>query len=286
MKILLTVSAVLLGYCQAMALPRSEVAGSTIVNENRNVRIEANNGSQVNTGIQARGAEIKDSTLTNRFTGTVDARNNSRVNTGIRAEGAQIRNSTITVDTKANITADNATVKTGVDVSEARNSTIKTTYQGNIDARNTTVKAGSVEGEVNYRKVTTDVKQDISADGGGVKIGTVQVESGRASNFGKHVDGNWQDRGGTKSSIGNVQVDSGMVRQVDTSVGSGNAIDGMKTRHLAKVYKDNDGIDATGTKNVYVSKKEKEKALSKGGAVGNTSTGGDGRIRKVKTFVE
>lgn len=78
-----------------------------------------------------------------------------------------------------------------------------------------------------------------------------------------------------------------MVREVKTTVGSGNVIEGMKTRHLAKVYEDEGGVDATGTKNVYVSEKEKEKAKKYGGSVGDTTVGpGNSKIRKVNTFVE
>ncbi len=289
MKILYIAILAVLGI-EVAALPKdgggATVKDSVIVNVNKDVKIEARNGSGVNTGIQARGATITDSTLTNTFSGNVNARNNSQVSTGIKADGGVIKDSTITVETTGNINADNAKVKTGVDVNEVRNSTIKTTYSGDINAAGSTVKAGSVEGEISHKKVVTEVNQDINAIGKGVKIGTVAGGSGTGTS---HVSQNGMDyskagRNSGGASIGNVDIQGGNVREVKTTVGSGSAVDGLKVRHMAKVYAENDGIDPTGTKNVYVNRKEKEKALKTGGSVGNTTT--DSRMKKVETYVE
>ncbi len=274
-----------------LALPKDDgatVKDSVIVNVNNDAKIDAKNRSSVNTGIQARGATISNSTMVNNFSGNVTARNNSQVSTGIKADDAQIKDSTITVDTKANITADHATVKTGVDVNEARNATINTSYKGEINAAGSTVKAGSVEGEVRHKKITTQVEQDINAVGRGVKIGTVTAGSGQGTS---HVSQTGLDyskagRNSGGASIGNVDAQGGIVREVKTTVGTSNGVvNGLKVRHMAKVYAEEGGIDPTGTKNVYVSRKEKEKALKTGGSVGNTTTG-DPRIKKVETYVE
>lgn len=270
-----------------LALPKSsgaEVRDSTITNVNTNSSISARDRSAVNTGIQARGATIVDSTLENKFTGTVNASGNSKVSTGIKADNAHIRNSEIRTDTKANITASGAEVKTGVDVREAVGSKIKTTYEGNIDAHGATVKAGAVEGEVRYKKVTTEVKEDISAYGRGVEIGTVKGGGGQASYHESDKNYGTKSRAGAK--IGTVEVDSATVREVNTSVGSNNLISGMKTKHMAQVYAENGGVDPSGTKHVYVSEKEKERAKKTGGSVGNTVIHGGGKVRKVNTFVE
>lgn len=271
------------------ALPKSEGAGavvrdSVIVNENKDARISASNGSKVNTGIQARGADIKDSTLTNTFTGNVNADGRSNVTTGIKADNAVIKNSTVNVSTDANINAHNADVKTGVDISGARNATINTTYQGNINASNATVKAGTVEGDVRNKKITTNVNENINAYGKGVVIGTVKDGGGKPSIYEKDSSTDFSKKGQT-AQIGNVDVKSPIVREVKTSVGTGDFIEGMKTKHMADVYKEQGGVDPSGTKHVYVSEKDKEKAKKTGGSVGNTTVA-DPRIRKVNTYVE
>ena len=288
MKIML--ASLLMFICCLMvdALPKSkatEVKDSTIINVNKNVRINARNKSLVNTGIQARGATIKDSTLTNRFSGTVDAQNHSNVTTGIKADGAVIENSAIDVDTRANISANSATVKTGVDISGASNADIKTKYRGNINAAGSMVKAGTVEGNIRHKKISTNVSENINAQGRGLKIGTVTAGRGRASKYmGKQGAGIGPRRGG--ASIGNVTETSSTLRKVDTEVGSGNFIKGMKTRHMAHFYSETNGVDPSGTKHVFVSKKQKSWAKKRGAAVGNSSIStGDG-IRKVNTFVE
>jgi hypothetical protein len=270
------------------ALPKSkttEVKDSTIINVNKNVRINARNKSLVNTGIQARGATIKNSTLTNRFSGTVDARNHSNVTTGIKADGAVIENSDIDVDTRAHINANSATVKTGVDISGASNADIKTKYRGNISAAGSMVKAGTVEGNIRHKDISTNVTENINARGRGITIGTVTAGNGRASKYmGKKGIGIGPRRAG--AAIGNVTSKSSILRKVDTEVGSGNFIKGMKTRHMANFYSETNGVDPSGTKHVFVSRKAKEYAKKRGRAVGNSHITTGDRVRRVDTFVE
>lgn len=285
MKLIILSLLIVICTSASLALPKGEIADSNIVNVNKNTTVRARNKSVVNTGIQARGAIIKHSTLTNRFTGTVNADNHSNVNVGIKADGAKIENSHISVDTRGKIQANNATVKTGVDLSGAKNATIKTKFTGKINASDAIVKAGSVEGNIRNKKITTNVTDNINAQGRGVKIGTVSVGGGRPAKYlGKRGLGVGPRRSG--ASIGNVEIDSNMVRKVDTEVGSGNFIKGLKTRHMAKFYADQGGVDPSGTKYVFVSKKTKERAKKRGGSVGNTKVNNASGIRKVNTFVE
>lgn len=172
-----------------MALPPTEMVDTAVYNTNKDASITARNHSDVNTGIQARGATVKDSLLENKFTGTVNADGNSMVNTGIKADGATIRNSKIKTETSANISADGAIVNTGVDATEIRNSNIDVKYKGSINAYDATVKAGSVEGQINNKKISTSVNQNIDAAGKNLKIGTVTGGDGRTSTMEKY-DGN------------------------------------------------------------------------------------------------
>ncbi|OGV50346.1 MAG: hypothetical protein A2017_15370 [Lentisphaerae bacterium GWF2_44_16] len=272
-----------------MALPPTEIIDTSVSNTNKDVEIKARDRSAVNTGIQARGALIKDSSLENRFSGVVNARGNSMVNTGIKADGANIKNSKIKTETSADISAENAIVNTGVDASEIRNSEINVKYKGSIDAAGSTVKAGSVEGQINNKKINTNVNENITAIGKNLKIGTVSGGDGRPSSFeGRDgLDFSRSGKGAGGASIGNVEVQSNVTREVNTSVGTTNPVDGLKTRHLSKVYAEEGGVDPSGTKHVYVTAKQKEKAKKTGGSVGDTTVGpGDYKIKKVNTFVE
>ena len=287
-SLLLTVLLLILWEKSLLALPKTAstvVKNSDISNINKDARIAARNRSIVNTGIQARQAKISNSKLSNRFSGNINANNHANVTTGIKADGATIKNSTIAVDTKAAIRANNATVKTGVDISGAKDATIKTRYRGKINAVGAVVKAGVVEGDVRHKNISTNVTENINARGRGVKIGTVSAGNGHASRY--------MERGGLGigprrqgASIGNVTSRSNVLRKVDTEVGSGNFIKGIKTRHLAKFYEDTGGVDPTGTKHVFVSKKDKKRAEKRGGSVGNSHiTNRDGG-RRVNPFVE
>ena len=95
------------------ALPASDVKQSNISNVNENVTTVANDGSNVNTGIQIKGSTVRNSTIDNKFSGNVRA-SDSTVNTGIKAAGAEINKAKIKTDTKANINAYHSDVNTGV----------------------------------------------------------------------------------------------------------------------------------------------------------------------------
>jgi hypothetical protein len=275
--------------CTVSALPRSEgpeIRNSTISNTNRNATIEARNGSAVNTGIQARGADIRDSTLSNTFTGRVSAVNRSEVSAGIKADHARIQSSTVTVDTRANISADRAVVRTGVDATEIRNSTVSSSYQGNINAAHSTVEAALIKGAITHRELSTDVRQNIDAEGKSVKIGTISVGGGARSQYADRQRP-WlgsSPGGGPAASVGNVEVQTSTVREVNTTVG-GSSIAGLRTRSLSKTYSENGGVDNTGTLHVYVDESKKNQVLEKGGSAGDVRVR-DHRVRKVETFVE
>lgn len=260
----------------------SEVKQSKITNTNENVTTEARNGSNVNTGIQIKGSTVRNSTIENKFSGNIRA-DNSTVNTGVKVSGAVIEKANIKVDTKANINADNSDVNTGVNLTGARNAEVTTKVRaGEINASNSTVKVGAVEGDVSNKKVGTDVTVgNVDAMGRNYSIGSVKSDD--YGGIGNSSRGTGGERPGV--SIGNVNVEAPQVREVKTSVGSDDFIEGIKIKHKAKVYKD--GIDNTGTKNVYVSGKERAKVEEKGGSAGDTTvTGSDYKIKKVKTFVE
>ncbi len=269
------------------ALPESdssEVKQSRITNTNENVATEARNGSNVNTGIQIKGSSVKNSTIENKFSGNVRA-DNSTVNTGIKADGAVIEKARIKVDSKANINADNANVNTGVNLTGADNAEVTTKVRaGEINASNSTVKVGAVEGDVSNKKIGTDVTVgNVDAEGRNYSIGSV-----KSDDYGG-AGGSSRGTGGDRSavSIGNVNVEAPQVREVKTSVGSDNFIEGIKIQHKAKVYKDQGGVDPTGTKNVFVSAKERAKVEENGGSAGDTTVdGSDYKVKKVKTFVE
>ncbi len=290
MKKIITVLTGLILSCSVLALPRSdnpgtEVKDSKIQNVNQNVRIDARNRSSVNTGIQARGAKISNSSISNKFTGNVSAVN-STVSTGVKADSAIIKNSEISTESDANISARNSTVKTGVDISGASHAEIKTKYKGNINASGAVVKAGSVEGDIRHKKITTDVQEDINARGRGMQIGTVKSGGGKPSSYKVKSGFDYSKQRGNAGGarIGNVNVQGATTREVKTSVGTGNLIEGLKTRHMANVYKKTGGVDPSGTKHVYVNKKQKERAKKTGGSMGNTTTRTG--IRKVNTYVE
>ncbi len=275
--------------CSVSALPKSEgpeIRDSTISNTNRNATIEARGNSSVNTGIQARGADVRASTLSNTFSGKVRADNRSEVSAGIKADNARINSSTVTVDNRANINADHAAVRTGVDATEIRDSTVKSSYQGNINAANSTVEAALIKGAITHRELSTDVRQDIDAENKSVKIGTISVGGGALSksNDQARPSSVFAPAGGRAASVGNVEVQSSTVREVNTTVGGG-TVAGLKNRNLSKTYSESGGVDNTGTLHVHVGEGEKNRVLEKGGSAGDVKVK-DPRVRKVETFVE
>lgn len=268
------------------ALPASDIKQSNISNVNENVTTVATDGSNVNTGIQIKGSTVRNSTIENKFSGNVRA-NNSTVNTGIKVAGAEINKAKIKTDTKANINASNADVSTGVNLTGADNAEITTRVRaGEINASNSTVRVGSVEGDVSNKKIGTDVTVgNIDAEGRNFSIGSVKSDDYGGAGIPASRGGTGGQRAGV--SIGNVNVEAPQVREVKTSVGSDDFIEGIRIKHKAQVYKEQGGVDPTGTKNVFVSAKDRAKVEKKGGSVGDTTVdGSDYKVKKVKTFVE
>jgi hypothetical protein len=286
MKIVLFM--IFLGYCviSAQALPRRTVVkDSSISNINTRANIRAAGKSDVNTGIQARNAVIKNSKLSNRFEGNVDASNNSDVSTGIRIHQGTVKNSEIKTDTKANITARNGTVRTGVDLNNASNAKISTKVRGNVTAIGATAKVGSIEGSVSNKKINTNVEvDDVQARGRNVNIGSVQVQHSFQPVKGTKRNKRNENGG---AGVGNVYVNSNLVRKVDVDVGSGSMSKSVKARHMSKVYAKEGGVDPSGTKHVYVKRRDRKRAEKGMANTGNTYIDRRNRkIRKVNTVVE
>ena len=268
------------------ALPGSDVKKSNISNVNENATTVARDGSNVNTGIQIKGSTVRNSKIENKFSGNIQA-DNSTVNTGVKANGAEINKAKIKTDTRANINASNADVNTGVNLTGADNAEITTKVRaGEINASNSTVRVGSVEGDVSNKKIGTDVTVgSIDAEGRNFSIGSVKSDDYGGGGIPASKGGTGGQRGAV--SIGNVTVEAPQVREVKTSVGSSDFIEGIKTKHKAQVYKEQGGVDPTGTKNVFVSAKDRAKVEKRGGSTGDTHVdAGDYKIKKVKTFVE
>jgi hypothetical protein len=285
MQLTVVAASILFNAGMLYALPQgaSDVKNSTITNTNEKVTVRAENNSNVNTGIQIKNSTVRNSEISNTFTGNVRA-DNSTVNTGIKANGANIEKAKITVDTQANIYAKNADVNTGVNLTGAENAEVSTKVRaGSINASNSTVRVGSVEGDVSNKKIGTSVT-----------VGTVDAQErnyslGSVNSVG--MGGLPASHGGSPGrssvSIGNVTVDSAQVREVKTSVGNDDFSESLRVKHKAKVYAKDGGVDPTGTKNVYVSSKERQKTEKYGGSAGDTYVdSSDYKVKKVKTVVE
>ncbi len=282
-KILLPAALILLVVMDCPALPRqkTEVANSNITNVNTNTRIHAANGAEVNTGIKARDATIRNSDLSNRFQGNISARGNSDVSTGIRIESGRVSNSQISTNTKANIRAVNGTVTTGVDLNNASHANVSTRVRGNITAIGAAAKVGSVEGSVRHKRINTNVEvDDVQARGRNINIGSVTVDhSFRPAQSRKRESG-------AGAGVGNVYVQSNMVRDVDVNVGGSSMSKSIKARHMAKVYEDEGGVDPSGTKHVYVGQRTRKKAEKGKANAGNVYVGSNPKIRRVNTVVD
>lgn len=269
----------------SLALPRqkTEIANSTISNVNTNARIHAINGSEVNTGIRAREATISNSDLSNRFQGNISARANSDVSTGIRIDSGTVGNSRISTDTQANIHAVDGRVRTGVDLNNASHADVSTRVRGNITAIGASANVGSVEGSVRHKRISTNVEvDDVQARGRNVNIGSVTVDhSFRPAGSSRRDEG-----AGAGAGVGNVHVQSNMVRQVDVSVGSGSMRQSTRARHMAKLYEDKGGVDPSGTKHVYVGQRTRRQAEKGEASEGNVYVGNDPRIRRINTVVD
>jgi hypothetical protein len=270
-----------------LALPGSDVKQSNISNVNENVTTVARDGSNVNTGVQIKGSTVRNSEIDNKFTGNIKASGGSTVNTGVKANGAVINKAEITTDTKANINAYRSDVNTGVNLTGVDNAEISTKVRaGEINASNSSVRVGSVEGDVSNKKIGTSVSVGtIDAENRNFAIGSVKSDDYGGGGIPASKGGSGGGRAAV--SIGNVTVEAPQVREVKTTVGSGGFIDNLKTQHKAKVYKEEGGVDPTGTKNVFVSAKERAKVEKYGGSVGDTHVdASDYKVKKVKTVVE
>lgn len=289
--------------CAALhAIPKTELPGeggtvvdnSTIVNTATG-RNTAEAGSTVNRGIEARNAAIVDSTITNNTSGNVNA-TGSRVDTGVKLDGAVVRSSNLSANTNVNINAVNSNVTAGaIQLGGAEGANVTTNVNAAINAKNSTVNVGSVKGVANGVDVNTNVGASVDAKNKVVNIGNVNLGGGGPASFDERHS---TPAGGRKgeTSIGNVTVESDRVKEVDVTVGGGAGTTGgkIKTRNMANTYKDNDGVDPSGTKNVYVGRKEAAEAERKAqrggtGSAGDTYIGNseeDRKIRKVNTFIE
>ena len=273
------------------------VEDSTIVNK-ASGETTASNGSSVNRGIEAKGSTIVDSTVTSSTTGNVNA-NSSNVDTGVKLNGAEVHGSTISANSNVSINATNSSVKAGaIDLSGANGSNVSTDVNAGINAKNSTVNVGSITGSADGVDAHTSVGAAVSAENKTVNIGNITLNSGSP---GAPAGGGYKERHekeqsqkGGSTSIGNVVVDSDKVKEVNTTVGnaSGGVGDKIKTRNMANTYKD--GVDPSGTKNVYISKQDAEAAERKGkrdgdASVGNTYIGSgekDRDVKKVNTYVD
>ena len=280
----------------AYSLPKNEPAGSGTVVKNSNIsssaegNFSAAGNSSINAGVSGKGSYIKDSNISSNVTGTVNAVN-SKVNLGVKVDGAAIENSNISANTNVGaVNAVNSSVSTGVELSGAKDSSIRSNVDvGSINAKNSTVNIGTIKGYADDKKVSTNVGVgSVNAVNKSVNIGNVNLGGGMGGNSRVFNDKESSSGGGT--SIGNVDVQSNTVKEVNVSVGDaggGNIAEKIKARHMSKVYSDKDGVDASGTKHVYVSDKERKEAEKGGGSAGNVTVGrGDHNVRKVDMFVD
>jgi len=282
---------------QAYSLPpKTEVDSSTIGNQASGDN-NAAAGSTVNRGIEARGSKIVDSDVSNTTSGNVNAVSSS-VDTGVKLNGAEIKGSTISANSKVSIDAVNSSVKAGsITLSGANGANVSTDVNAVIGAKNSTVTVGTVSGSADGVDAHASVGAAVSAENKTVSIGNITLNGGGGAPAGgsykdRHEKAQGQKGGGT--SIGNVVVDSSNVDEVNTTVGnsSGGVGEKIKTRNFANTYKD--GVDPSGTKNVYVDKKEAEAAERAGrrggqGSAGNVYVGNDEKdkdVKKVNVYVD
>ncbi|HCE46538.1 MAG TPA: hypothetical protein DET40_23580 [Lentisphaeria bacterium] len=293
MKWVIIITAVCLIPASALfAMPKTVVSDSTITSESSGENTAIGN-SNINTGVQASGAQISESEISAKTRANINA-NSSTVNTGVKAEGATIENSTLKANTNAgSINATNSRVSTGVEVSGARSSDLEANVSvGTINAKNSTVNVGSIKGEANGKAVSTNVGVgDVKARNETKNIGNVNLNAGPGSGGNSKVfkkDEAGGSRGQAETNIGNVTVSSDRVREVNVTVGDGGSMsEKIKERNKAKTYSDNDGVDPSGTKHIFVSDREKQKAEKEDGDAGNIEIKSDNRkVHKVEVFVE
>ncbi|MFA6569063.1 MAG: hypothetical protein WCS96_12695 [Victivallales bacterium] len=279
----------------AYSLPKNESVGAGTVVKDSNIsastegNFSAVGSSKVNAGVSAKGAYIKDSNISSNVSGTVNAVN-SKVNLGVKVDGAAIENSNISSTTNVGaVNAVNSSVSTGVELSGAKDSSIHSNVNvGSINAANSTVNIGTVKGYADDKKVSTNVGLgSVNAVNKSVNIGNVNLGGGMGGNSRVF---NEKEASGGGTNIGNVNVQSNTVKEVNVSVGEaggGNVAEKIKARHMSKVYSDKDGVDASGTKHVYISDKDRKEAEKGAGNAGNvTIDRSDHKVRKVDMFVD
>jgi len=267
------------------ALPQGKttVKDSTLYNKTTG-NYTAIGKSNINAGITAKNANIDNSTIYNKTVGKVKAYNRSNVNTGVNVNNARVHNSNLAANTKAHVSANRSNVDTGINVSGARNSNISTNVNANINARNSNVNVGSVKGNVRNKTINTNVSAGVNARNKNVNIGNVVVQGGRVNKFDKYGK---ISSPRSSTNVGSVVVNSDRVKEVNTTVGGGGSISNkIKTRHKAKFYADKGGVDPSGSKHVYVTKRQRKAAERASGDAGSTYVKRGSRVRKVNTYVE
>jgi hypothetical protein len=289
-RILIIASICIISATSLFALPKTAVSDSTITNESAGENT-AIGKSNINTGVQASGAQITESEISTKTKANINA-SSSTVNTGIKAEGTTIENSTLKTNTNAGtINAANSRVSTGIEISGATNSDLESNVSvGSISAQNSTVNVGSIKGQAEGKAVSTNVGVgEIKARNETKNIGNVNLNAGPGSGGKSKVFNRDEgDKNQPQTNIGTVNVDSSLVREVNVTVGSGGGIsDKIKERNMSKTYSGNDGVDPGGTKHVYVSEKEKQKAEKQDSDAGNVDIKSNNRkVKKVDVFVE
>lgn len=305
MKTVMTGSIILFLVCvTSYSLPENQGAsiidgGTTVKDSTLSVDTEGTfdtiNESKTNQGIRTKNSSISDSDISSKTKADVKASNFSDVNTGIKINaGGDIRDSKLESNTVAGrIDANNSQVSTGIEVSRALDSDIRTNVSADsITARDATVNIGSVKGNVQDKKIHTDVAvKDINAVHEKINIGNVSVNDqpgGKSRVFNKSDNLLDTERGISSTNIGNVTVESRRVNEINVTAGDRDAGIGekIKAKHMAEIYSKDDGVDPSGTKHVYVSDRDREKAEREKGDAGNTTIGKGSKVKKVDVYVD
>ena len=264
----------------------ANVENSTIRTETTNSQIRASDGSNVNTGVSAKGAQIENSEVKSNFTGNINVIG-STVNTGVKVDGATITDSSVSSTTSGgSINAYNSSINTGTRLSGAEGSNISSNVSyGGISAENSTVNIGSITGSAQGKDVSTNVGiAGVKARNETINIGNVNLNSGGGGRSSSDLS---FERKKSGTSIANVNVEDDDVDEVNVTVGdAGKLSDKIKTRHKAKVYEENDGVDASGTKSVFINKKERREAEKEGSGVGNVNIEKGSDVKKVNVYSE
>jgi len=164
------------------------------------------------------------------------------------------------------------------------NTVIKTRTQAdsiNVKGAETNVGNVSIQGNANNAEITTNVSAGNITTKKNANIGNISVKKIKNAklttkvilgneSFKKNISiGTISTGSSSEQNIGTISIENGArIKEASTQVG-GSFTDKIKAKHKAKLYSDNDGVDARGIKNVYVSKKEYKKAMRKKQSIGN-----------------